>query len=663
MRDEERRDEERREHGQGDEGRPEEQRRDDGRGDEQRQDEGRPEEQRRDEVRQHEVRRAAARSGQAAGNPAHDAPSSPARYGDPFDEGFALAEQHQAVPDFGAALAVYAQLLTLAESLDDSPDVRFLRGHLLSDIATVRLRAADPVRAADDLEHALGLLRGVADATMGPRGRQVWLEVLLKTFMAKAELLRGRGSLDEAAACVDEAAALLPEFHDPEGLRTAEVGLTRVLLLIDRGQWGAAEELATALLSTPPVTAEERPPAPGPAAAGPTALRLLDCLAMICASTNRFDLADDYLARAEEGFRAAGDHGARQGLLAHRAHVVMLRGDLDRAEKLYAEASALYEEQGLSDELAVCEQARAALAERRGEPAVARDLAASSLARFERLGAGLAAADTMLLSAGQAYGRGDLDSMRRLAQGAREVFEERRVYERCAQVDLLLATALEDNLNRTDHGAHEARSVATALGLALPAALALEAARYDFVTAHARSQWLQLADEAMRLAFRLALRRGDQGLLFELVEHRCAGASLSLTREPPPTTPPRTPRPSPASPPSPPQPSPPSTTPGPTADPQADPQAGRHGDPRAGLTFPAPAMKTYGPADEGAPVLGGAAGEAAAAVGLRVAAPPRVLMAPESGRYALQEYVRAAELRYHRRIVSEEAVPFWPPTT
>jgi hypothetical protein len=75
-------------------------------------------------------------------------------------------------------------------------------------------------------------------------------------------------------------------------------------------------------------------------------------------------------------------------------------------------------------------------------------------------------------------------------------------------------------------------------------------------------------------------------------------------------------------------------------------------------------MKTYAPADGDGPMtLGGVAAEAAASVGLRVAPPPKVLMSAESGRIALQEYVDAAEFRYHRRIVSEEEVPFWSPTT
>ncbi|MEU9794792.1 hypothetical protein AB0E27_30045 [Streptomyces sparsogenes] len=531
-------------------------------------------------------------------------------YGEPFDSGLELAEHHQLIPDLPAARAVYEELLTIAESFEDSPDVRLLRGHLLSDIGTVQLTATDLPGAALSIEQALGLVRGVASVPMGPRGRQLWLEVLLKALMARTELMRRTGSLDEAQETVDEAATLLAEFNDPEGLRTAEIGQTRVHLLVDRGEWGAAEELASALLSTTPAIVPH----------------LLDCLGIICASTRRFDLAEDYFARAEDGYLALGHNAGRQQLISHRAYAAMRAGDLDRAEQLYAEASAIFERQGQLEDLAVCDQALASLAERRGDATGANDLMASSLARFERLGSAIAAADTMLLAAQQAYDRGDIAELQRLAQAARDVYQERGVYERCAQVDLTLARILEANLNRINPGDYEPASItpaiAAAISLALPVALALEAARYDFATAHARSQWLELADDAMRLAFRLVIRSGDQGLLFELVEHRCAGASLVLRRTD--RTPPA--------------------------------------DPDRGTVFPDAAMKTYAPAD-GPMTLGGVAAEAAASVGLRVAPPPRVVMSPETGRIALEQYIEAAEFRYHRRIVSEEEVLFWSPTT
>ncbi|MFF0078783.1 hypothetical protein ACFYR1_03510 [Streptomyces canus] len=538
-------------------------------------------------------------------------------YGEPFDSGLALAEQHQLAADLTAACAVHEHLLTLAESLEDSADVQFLRAHLLANIASVRLTATDLVAAEDAVERSRALLDGIASAPMGPRGRQLWLEMMLRTLLARADLLRRTGRLDEALACLDEAALRLPEFDDPEGLRTSELGLNRVHLLIERSEWGAAEEQASALLSTTPAIAVETIP------------RLLIALGLICASTGRFDPAEDWFARAEDALRATGDTGELQSLLAHRAYAAMHRGDFDLAERLFAEASAFFERQRRYGDLAVCEQARAFLAGRRGDSTGADDLMAASLARFEQLGASIAAADTMLLGAQHAYDRGDITEMKRLAQDARDVYQAREVYERCAQVDLMLARTLEDNLNRTDHGDHERKSVDNALSLALPAALALEAARYGFATAHARSQWLELADDAMQLVFRLAVRRQDQGLLFELVEHRCAGASLALDRTPP------TPAASPAG---------------------AGGDAGEFGE--SVSVFPSAAMKVYGHAD-GPTRLGGVAADAAASAGLRVAPPPKVRMSQEPGRVALQEYIAAAEFRYHRRIVDEEEVPFW----
>lgn len=532
-------------------------------------------------------------------------------YGEPFDSGLALAEEHQLAADLAASVAVYEELLTLAESLDDSPDVRFLRAHLLQNIASVQLSTTDLAGAEDANKRSRALLDDIASAPMGPRGRQLWLEMLLRTLISGADLLRRTGRLDEALACLDEAAVRLPGFDDPDGLRTSELGLNRVHLLMDRGEWGAAEDQASGLLETTPASAVETVP------------RLLVALGLICSSTGRFDAAEDYFARAEERFRAIGDTGGQHTLLAHRAYAAMHRGELGLAERLFAEASAFFERQRWFGDLAVCEQARAFLAGRRGDTIGAEDLLAASLSRFERLGASLAAADTMLLGAQHAYDRGDIDEMKRLAQAARDVYQEREVYERCAQADLMLARTLEHNLNRTDHGDRERESIDTALSFALPAALALEAARYDFATAHARSQWLQLADEAMQLVFRLAIRRQDQGLLFELAEHRCAGASLVLDRTPP------------------------------AAEPVEDPAS----------VFPSAAMKSYAHDEhaDGTMALGGVAAEAAASVGLRVAPPPKVRMPAQSGpgRVALQEYIAAAEFRYHRRIAHEEAVPFW----
>lgn len=86
-------------------------------------------------------------------------------YGEPFDSGLASAEEHQLAADLAAAVAVYEQLLALAESFEDSPDVRFLRAHLLANIASVLLTATDLGGAEDAVE------RSVPSSTASRRSR------------------------------------------------------------------------------------------------------------------------------------------------------------------------------------------------------------------------------------------------------------------------------------------------------------------------------------------------------------------------------------------------------------------------------------------------------------------------------------------------------------
>jgi tetratricopeptide (TPR) repeat protein len=533
-------------------------------------------------------------------------------FGEPFDSGLARAELRQRNADPAAAQAEYQRLLSAAEALHDSPGARLLRAHLLANSAVLRLSYSEPAEAAAGMEQAFALLRDEEDqfASAGPFGRGLWLDNLLKLLLGRAELLRRAGSLNDAQECLDEAAARLAEFEG-DGTRAAELGHHRVLLLIARGEWGAAEELAAAVVSTTPAGVATVP-------------RLLTSLGLICASTGRFDLAEDYFTRAGDSFRASGELGEAQRMPVHCAYSAMRSGDLDRAERLYAEASASFERQRRFGDLAVCEQARGFLASVRGDDPAADSLMATSLARFERLGASLAAADTTLLAAQQAHGRGDLAEMQGLAQDAREVYAAQQVYERCAQTDLLVAAGIEAMLNRpgfgTGEGDRKRPAIDSALALALPAALALEAARHDFVTGHARSQWFELTQEAMRMAFRLAVARQDQGLLFELVEHRCAGTSLALDRTPP---------------------------------------APRPGRPETPALFPEAAMKVHRSGEDRTASAAGGGDDAMSGAGLRVALPPRVRMSSGSDRTALQEYVAEAESRYQRRVVSEQGVHSW----
>ncbi|KAA2261589.1 hypothetical protein F0L68_16045 [Solihabitans fulvus] len=518
-------------------------------------------------------------------------------FGEPFDTGLATAERLLEAADLVAAQQVYEQLLAATEA-------SFLRAYLLTNIGMTQLERADLAGSAASHDEAIALLRAIASADLDPIERQLCLDVLLKALIGQGDLRRKSGDLAAALASLDEAGTLLPGF-DGDGTRAAELGNTRAMVLMSRGDWGAAEEIAALTLSTTDSRVNTVP-------------YLLTTLGLICGSTGRFDDAEDYLAQAGD---LLGDEQPQ--LIAHRGFVAMRRGDFAVAEELYTEAAAIFERRRRPGDLAVCEQARGLLAARRGDPALAADLMSSSLAEFERHGLAVAAADTALLLSQQAYGRGDIAEMARLSEQARAVYESRGLYERCAQTDFLTAASIEEGLTRSAYGEHEAAAVDSALALAIPAALALEAMRCDFASGHARRQWLALAEEAVRLAFRLAVRRGDPGLLFELVEFRCAGVPLD----------------------------------------RAAGEIGASAAPPDGAVKLLPdngtAATTLSATTLSETALSGAVADVAVSEGLRVAPPPQVLMSPDSGRVALREYLDAARQRYRRRIVSEETVASW----
>jgi tetratricopeptide (TPR) repeat protein len=498
-------------------------------------------------------------------------------FGEPYDSRLTTVDEHLQSGDLGAAQEVCEQLLAMAEE-------PFLRAYLTANLGMVQLARMDLAASLTTHEQAFTLLREI-----GPIG-QPWLDTMLKTLLGLADLYRNMGELDRAQLCLDDVAAWLPSFEG-DGTRAAELGHQRSAVLMYRGDWAEAEEIALLTLAATP---ESLPIVP----------RLLISLGLICASTGRFDLAEDYFARAGD---ILGDTAE---LLSNRGYVAMRRGDLDTADELYTEAAVRFEELRLTADLAVCEQARGFIASARGNPAAADELLSTSLARFERHGLAIAAADTMLLASEQAYDRDDIAEMIRLAQQAREVYEAQGIHERCAEVDYMIAASIEEGLARSGYGEHEAEAVSSALSLALPAALALEAVRYDFATSHARSQWMALSESAMELVFRLATRRQDQGLLFELIEFRCAGVPLDRAQ------------------------------------------------PVVAEGSPDVARKVHDWAD-GTTTLGGVAADAAASVGLRISLPPKILMSEGFDRYALQEYIAVAEERYHRKITSGETVESW----
>ncbi len=540
-------------------------------------------------------------------------------FGEPFDTDLDTAEQHLRSGDVAAALACYERLLGMVEGLGDCLEAQLLRAHLLASIGRAQLSGNRLDAAATSDEQAIALLRDMETAPMAPLVRQLWLDKLLQVLIDTADRLRAAGSLNQAEACLDEAANRLPEFWNSNGLRDAELGKARVQLLMVKGEWGLAEELALTALSTAPTTI-------------PTVPILLTCLGQICTSTGRLDSAEDYFARAADASLSLGDTRELPELLCYQADVAWRRGDLDRAERLYTDASALSERRGDLANLGSCERTLGVLAMQRDDRTRAERLLAASLDHFQQAGMSLAAADAMLTGCELAYGRGDFAEVQRLYLLARGTYEAQGVYDGCAELDFLLAVCTEDSLNRSEWGEQEALAVDAAIESALPVALALRAACHNFATSHARSRWLELASAATSLVFRLVARRQDVGLRFELLEFHCAGAPLALDYMP--------------------------SSSDVVSFPDNVTKTGRRrGDPTlVDATDAAGDAATAGMLGTAA---GGAALDAAARLGLRIALPPKVLMSPGADRTALREYVEIAEARYHRRIVSEAAVGCW----
>src|SRR5215217_3844914 len=170
---------------------------------------------------------------------------------EPFSSALTEAESHLERGDYAPAQSIYEQLLALAESFQDEPDVRLMRAHLLANIGMLTTQTN---LAVSEVQHtkALDLLRGLREAPKGPVTTQLWLDISLKTLTGLAEVFHKKGDLTEAAALLDEARALLPEFVDGDGTRVAEVTSMQINVLTALRSWGAAEELAVTTLARMP---------------------------------------------------------------------------------------------------------------------------------------------------------------------------------------------------------------------------------------------------------------------------------------------------------------------------------------------------------------------------------------------------------------------------
>lgn len=416
-----------------------------------------------------------------------------------------------------------------------------------------------------------------------------------------SQALQHLGDLDAAQAALEQARALLADNTDTDlGVLRVACPLSLTAVALHRQNWAYAAELATESLEAARRFA--------PHLAGHPLMNL----AAAYFETGRRDLAVDFARQALAAFESAGDRNAVAETEQNLAVMLVRLERYDEAEAPLRSSQAYFEQAGLGHRAGVGLKTMGFLAEGRGDLAGAQDLYQRSLTYFVTSGAVLDAADLRIRSATVAFKSGRAAECERLLAAAFTIYAERGLGLHCAQLDFWHATLLEGAIDATEPP--PAELLARAVGIAVPAALAIDAVRHTLPNGTQREQWnRQIADPAMRLAFRFAYLSGNGVLVADLIETQCAGTSLALDR-----TEPETPT-------------------------------------RLPLELLDPPEDFTGHPGSAALQLGAALAEVAAGAGLPVAPPPRLALAAE-GRIALAPFIAAAEQRYGRVIRDDRAL-------
>lgn len=412
-----------------------------------------------------------------------------------------------------------------------------------------------------------------------------------------SQALQHLGALDEAQDALEQARTLLTDADEFGVLRVScLVSLTAVAT--HRAQWSRAIDIATESLNAALRFAPEL--------AGYSLMNL----AGIYFETGRRELGLDFARQALAAFTEAGNHNALADTQQNLAQIFMRLDRLDEAEELVEASQQYYERSGLSHRMGIGWKIRGFLAERRGDLDRAQEWYQRSLGYFQASGAMLdvAALQCRLATIEFAYGRVGAGQL--LLDAAFVIYAERGLGSECAKLDYWHAVLLEMVIDDLEEPAPELVSLGRALSVT--AAIAIDAVRYTLSSGNRREQWhREIAEPAMRLAFRFAHLCQDGALLADLIETRCAGTTLDIDRAQP---------------------------------------VGR---PQFPLDTPDPPAVTD---VSGRLQLGAALAQVAASAGLPVAPPPRLAVEP-GARIALADYIEAAEHRYGGRFREDRVIP------
>ncbi|MFD4428075.1 tetratricopeptide repeat protein [Nocardia sp. NPDC058497] len=410
-----------------------------------------------------------------------------------------------------------------------------------------------------------------------------------------SQALQHLGDFDAAHEVLEEARALLADGTEQGLLRVACL-LSLTAVALHRQQWARAGELATESLL---VTERFAPELAG---------HPLMNLAASSFETGRWELAIDFARQGVAALVAAGDAASVAESRQNLATMLVRAGRLDEAEEPLRASQRFFEAAELGHWSGTGAKTMGFLAENRGDFAMARTYYEQALARFDETGAVVDAADVRLRLATVACAEGDLAQAEELLAASFAVYSAHGLGMHCAQLDYWHAELLHTTIEQAPQP--DPAVLARAVTLAVSSALAIDAVRHTLPNGNQREHWHRtVAEPAMRLAFRCAARSGNGQLVSDLIDSLCAGTTLDPAAF--------------------------AETAAPTLEFQ--------------LFDPTPTEPITTPALQ----LGAALADVAAAAGIPVAPPPRLI---ESGRIVLADFIFYAERRYGRAVRDERVI-------
>ncbi|KAB8161282.1 hypothetical protein FH609_027460 [Streptomyces sp. 3MP-14] len=488
-------------------------------------------------------------------------------------------------------------------------DALVCRASTLLNLVGVAEAAGDIPAALELATEAVALFaRVTADAGPDDPAAAAWAAQLLGARNLRAALLRESGQHDAALAELARVEAALPALGAGNEDAWVWLLLVRATVFAAQGRLAEADETGRAALAL----AQEHVPALAP--------RVHVLLADLAGTLGDEEASRERFALAGELFAVLDDARGEAATLISLGRNAYLAGRAEEADACYARAEALLAREGHAAQLAACRLGRAAVAAVGGR--AAEGLALLDAARAE-LGAGATPLQRIAFHQVRA---GALDALGRFAEADAEVLAARPLAEesRGWHVALTLDWWRADSHARWAAAlpAEERGPVlARALEVAVPAALAADAARQFFAAGGERERWVALAAApALRAAMVAVRNAGDEALAVALIDHLTATATLSVA-------------------------------------------------PSAGEAPPALPDVEAVPVPPREPPSGDQLSYAAAALGLatggdpafpapRLALPPRVRVAPGVAT-PLEPWIERAERVYGFAVRADEAVPAW----